>query len=93
MKLINCFYGKTFFEWFVPKERTLYSYCASKRVAIIDAAPWSKMIVSKEQMRESFNFIRARNYEVFDMFYSMPEVIAKGGKLINEWEGRNSNYN
>jgi hypothetical protein len=36
-------------------------------------------------MRESFQYMRKANYEVFDMFYSMPNVIAKGGKLVNEW--------
>jgi hypothetical protein len=41
--------------------------------------------VSLEEMRASFQYIRKHNYEVFDMFYSMPNVIAKGGKLVNEW--------
>lgn len=36
-------------------------------------------------MRESFQYMRKHNYEVFDMFYSIPNVIAVGGKLVNEW--------
>ena len=42
-------------------------------------------MISKEEMRESFQYIRKNNYEVFDMFYSTPSVILKGGTLVNEW--------
>lgn len=88
MKLINCFYGKNFFDQLYPHQRTLYSYCACRTVAYMDTLPWVHLTVSKEQMRAAFQYIRVHNYEVFDMFYSVPEVISKGGKLINEWEGR-----
>lgn len=90
MKLINCFYGKNYAEQLYPHQRTLYSYCACRTVAYMDTLPWVHLTVSKDQMRESFQYIRIHNYEVFDMFYSVPEVIAKGGKLVNEWEGRTS---
>ena len=36
-------------------------------------------------MREAFQYMRKKNYEVFDMFYSTPNVIIKGGELVNEW--------
>ena len=90
MKLINCFYGKNYAEQLYPHQRTLYSYCACRTVAYMDTLPWVHLTVSKDQMRESFQYMRIHNYEVFDMFYSVPEVIAKGGKLVNEWEGRTS---
>lgn len=88
MKLINCFYGKNYAEQLYPHQRTLYSYCACRSIAYMDTLPWIHLTVSKNQMRESFQYMRIHNYEVFDMFYSVPEVIAKGGKLVNEWEGR-----
>lgn len=90
MKLINCFYGKTYFEMMYPHQRTLYSYCACRTIALLDELPWVRLTVTKDQMRASFQYMRVHNYEVFDMFYSVPEVIAKGGKLVNEWEGRTS---
>lgn len=88
MKLINCFYGKNNFDWLRPHERTLYSYCACRLVAYLDTLPWIRLTVSKQEMRDAFQYVRIHNYEVFDMFYSVPDVIAKGGKLVNEWEGR-----
>lgn len=89
MKLINCFYGKNNLTYVRPHMQTLYGYCAWKRRPYLEVLPWIKMTVTLEQMRESFQYIRKENYEVFDMFYSVPNVISKGGKLINEWE-RNS---
>ena len=88
MKLINCFYGKTKMEIFQPRERTLFAYCSCRAVATINLYPWKKITVPQEQMRQSFQYIRIHNYEVFDMFYSVPEVIAQGGKLVNEFAGR-----
>ena len=38
------------------------------------------------EMRNSFQYIREHNYEVFDMFYSVPGIVNRGGKLVNEWE-------
>lgn len=85
MKLISCYYGKTNLEYVMPHTQTLYGYCAWKRRPYIETFPWMKHFVTQQQMRESFQYMRKANYEVFDMFYSMPNVIAKGGKLVNEW--------
>ena len=52
----------------------------------IELYPWLKYTLNVEEMREAFQYVRRENYEVFDMFYSTPNVIALGGKLINEWE-------
>ena len=87
MKLINCWYGKTFIESLPkPNGRTLYGYCSSNKIAYIEPFPWQKLTVSKEQMRESFQYIRKHNYDVFDKFYSAPGVIIQGGKLEYGWE-------
>ena len=68
---------------------TLYSWCASRKRAYLEVMPWSHFAVSLQEIRDSFQYIRKNNYEVFDMFYGMPNVILQGGKLVNEWE-RNS---
>lgn len=86
MKLINGFYANTKINKNSPRCQTLYHYCASTKREIFCTNPWVKStIISKDEMRASFQYIREHNYEVFDMFYSMPSVISKGGKLINEW--------
>lgn len=85
MKLLSCFYGKTNLEYVRPHKQTLYNYCAAAKEANISIFPWQKYIITKEEMREAFQYIRKVNYEAFDLFYSMPNVIIKGGKLVNEW--------
>lgn len=92
IKLLNCFYGKSMCEFVQPQKFTLYGYCAQKHWAAMEVLPWVHFIVSREEMRESFQYMRKHNYEVFDMFYSIPNVIAVGGKLVNEWE-RNKRAN
>ena len=85
MKLIDCYYGKGWQKWIQPQAQTLYGFCSWKRRAYLEVQPWIHFDVTQNQMRESFQYMRTHNYEVFDMFYSMPSVIAKGGKLVNEW--------
>lgn len=89
MKLISCYYGKTNLEYVMPYQQTLYGYCSWKRRPYIEVLPWYKLSVTQQEMRDSFQYMRKANYEVFDMFYSIPSVIAQGGKLVNEWS-RNS---
>lgn len=86
LKLIDCFYGKTqHLDLLMPETQTLYKYCSWNKRAELEVLPWVHFRVSLDEMRASFQYIRKHNYEVFDMFYSMPNVIAKGGKLVNEW--------
>lgn len=89
MKLISCYYGKTNLEYVMPYKQTLYGYCSWKRRPYVEVLPWYKLSVTQQEMRDSFQYMRKANYEVFDMFYSIPSVIAQGGKLVNEWS-RNS---
>ena len=89
MKLISCYYGKTNLEYVMPNKQTLYGYCAWKRRPYVEVLPWYKLSVTQQEMRDSFQYMRKANYEVFDMFYSIPNVIVQGGKLVNEWS-RNS---
>ena len=90
MKLINCWYGKTFIESLPkPNGRTLYGYCSSTKLAYIELFPWHHLTVTQEQMRQSFQYVRVHNYDVFEKFYSAPGVIIEGGKLVYGWE-RNS---
>lgn len=86
MKLIDCFYGKTPFYFTPPQNQTLYHYCAWRRRAYLEVLPWRRFQVSQQEMREVFQYVRAHNYGVFEMFYTVPHVYAKGGKLINGWE-------
>lgn len=86
MKLFNCYYGRSYCEHILPHRETLYSWCASRKRAYLEIMPWSHFAVNLQEIRDSFQYMRKNNYEVFDMFYSTPNVILQGGKLVNEWE-------
>jgi len=92
IKLINCFYGKTSLKFVHPHKQTLFGYCAWNKRVYMEYLPWMRYSVSQQEMREAFQYVRKHNYEVFDMFYSVPNVIPEGGKLVNEWT-RNSQSN
>ena len=42
--------------------------------------------LSVEEMRDTFQYVRERNYELFKMFYEWDEVKYRGGKIVNEWD-------
>ena len=89
MKLIDCYYGKGYNSFLPVQKQTMYGYCSWRRRAYLEALPWIHFRVTQQEMRESFQYIRKHNYEVFDMFYQVPDITIKGGKLVNDWE-RNS---
>lgn len=84
MKLIDCFYGKSKYQYLQTYQKTLYRYCAWKKRAELEVLPWVHFRVSREEMRESFQYIRKNNYELFDKFYNLVGVTAKGGQLIDD---------
>lgn len=81
MGIINLFYDNNPSK--VVKEfRTLYAYChMPSRWKAIELYK-RNYPYTKQQIINAFQYMRIKNYEVFDMFYSMPIVEAKGGKLV-----------
>lgn len=59
---------------------TLYAYCASKKTKIFQGRGNNMKI---EDMRDAFQLVREKNYEVFDMFYNWEVVEYKGGEMVN----------
>ena len=86
MKIFSCYYGRSKNQYIKPHKQTLYEWCAWKERAYLEVMPWSHFSVTQQEMRECFQWMRYHNYEVFDMFYSMPTVILQGGKLVNGWK-------
>lgn len=87
MQLINSYYTNKNINKNSPRCQTLYAYCKSERREKFRTLPFvAPSKISKDEMRNSFQYIREHNYEVFDMFYSVPGIVNRGGKLVNEWE-------
>lgn len=86
--LLSSFYQKYNEDKIIPVKRTLYHYCSNKRMAEIQIKPWkSKVCLTLEEMREVFQYVRIHNYRVFDMFYTLYNVKAEGGKLVYDYSG------
>ena len=86
IRMLNCFCNWGQKDNVLAQRQTLYGFCAWKKRDEIDMLTQARRyIITKQEMRDAFQYVRQHNYEVFDLFYSMPGVIIKGGKLINEW--------
>ena len=85
VKLIKSFYERNNIEKIQTFRTTLYNYCLWKSKMEPNENSKIFSIISIKEMREAFQYIRTYNYNLFDMFYSMPTVIEKGGQLVNEW--------
>lgn len=86
--LLSSYYTRYGEDKIAPHKRTLYKYCSNKRMAELQVKPWkAKVCLTINEMRECFQYIRIHNYEVFDMFYTLYNIKAEGGKLVYDWSG------
>jgi len=86
IELLNCWLSFRWFESYAPHSQTLYKFCRDN--SYFHYTKWSylkKVELSFEEIRDIFQYIRERNYELFKMFYEWDEVKYKGGKIVNEW--------
>ena len=85
IELLNCWLS---FEWksnFAPHSQPLYKFCRDN--AYFHYTTWEFLTIKLtfDEIRNSFQYIREHNYDLFKMFYEWDEVKYKGGKIVNEW--------
>lgn len=92
LDLLNCWLHFSWTDKSIPRTQTLYHLC--KHNAKLHYRSWAMMFIqiATEDIRNSFQFIRERNYELFKMFYEWDQVVFKGGEFYNEWTGDKSAY-
>ena len=71
---------------FAPHTQSLYMFCRSVSYKTLIFWNLRKITISVEQMRDSFQFVREHNYDLFKMFYEWDEVKFDGRYIVNEWE-------
>lgn len=86
MKAIKSYSNYKIREDSQARQQTFFAYCKSEKAIKLQSKPWYKSVITRENMINSFQYMREHNYEVFDMFYSIPLIVARGGKLVNEYE-------
>lgn len=85
IELLNCWLSFQWMEDFLPRTQSLYNFCASNARLHYRSWAFQHVYITTEQMRDSFQYIRENNYELFEQFYTWDSVIYQGGKFINEW--------
>lgn len=83
--LLNCWLSFRWHENFLPGVQSLYCFCRDNKYLHYKNWAFQNVNVEVEDMRNSFQYIRERNYDLFKKFYDWDSVIYIGGELINEW--------
>jgi len=81
--LFNAFLNNKLTNYNRFNEGTLFGYCHN-RTSEEYCFKRKRIIVTKEDVINSFQYTRERNYELFKLFYEVPAVCDIGGKLVNE---------
>jgi len=86
IKLLNCWIGFHWHENFLPARQTLYNFCYDN--AHLHDTMWAfhHIRLDVEEMRNTFQYIREKNYGLFKLFYEVDYIIYKGGKFVDGWE-------
>lgn len=80
IRLFNNYLGREkLAEGSKPFAGTLYKFVSSKKMKQYQFSPTSMKL---PDIRNCFQYVREKNYEVFEMFYSQEEVEYKGGELL-----------
>ena len=90
--LLNCYAGQKWQDNFLATTQTLYKYCSQKLQRLYRDILARNNVINQYEMREIFQHIRFRNYELFKMFYEWDKVYLEGGEFKNEWS-RNQTKN
>jgi hypothetical protein len=86
IELWNCFGNAKWFDNFMSTTQTLYRYCSSRPHRLYRDILYRARYVNQYEMRETFQYIRIHNYELFKMFYEWDNVFLKGGEIHNAWK-------
>lgn len=86
LDLLNYWLRFTFDEGYRKGAYTLYNFCRLNKKKAYKEWAFRWMDVTPDQMRNSFQYIRERNYELFKKFYEWDFVVYKDGGFENEWK-------
>lgn len=84
--LIDLFNYWLNFKWYADREygsQSLYRFCRDFNTITYNKYNKNNLPISLEEIRDAFQFIRAKDYELFKMFYIPNKAIYQGGKIID----------
>ena len=90
--LLNCWLSFSWMENFMRGTQSLYQFCRKNKLLHYKNWAFMNVTVPTDDARDTFQYIRENNYELFKMLYELESVVYEGGTFIDEWE-RNSRKN
>lgn len=86
IELWNCWLSFSWQENFLPGRQTLAEFCKSNKKLHYISWAFLNVTVDIENIRNSFQFVRENNYELFKLFYEWDNVSYKDGEFRSDWE-------
>lgn len=86
LELLNTLLSFTYQDDFAPHSQTLYSFCRDNSKFHYTTWAFRTVKLSFDEIRNTFQFVREKNYDLFKMFYEWDEVKFDGRNIVNEWE-------
>lgn len=86
IELLNTWLRFSYTKSFAPHTQNLYKFCRDNAYFHYTSWAFQTVTLTVEEMRDVFQFIRERNYNLFKMFYEWDEVKFDGRYFVNEWE-------
>lgn len=74
IELLNCWLSFSWQEDFLPLSQTLYAFCRTNKKLHYKSWAFLTVSVPVESIRDSFQYIREKNYDFFKMFYEWDTV-------------------
>lgn len=87
IELLNCWLSFQWQEDFVPNSQTLYMFCYHNSKLHYTTWEFRTIRLSFDEIQDSFQYIREKNYNLFKLFYEWDSVQLQGGEFRNEWTG------
>lgn len=72
-------------KW-IKGKKTLYQFCLTCEKKKYRDWAFKRLDLSVDKMRDCFQYIRERNYDLFKKFYDWDFIIYKNGGFENEWK-------
>ena len=86
IRLFNCWLSFQWQENFLPRRQSLYEFCRGNAKLHYKSWAFMTVVLTVEEIREVFQYIRENNYELFEQFYQLDSMIYEGGRFVNEWQ-------
>lgn len=85
LELLNTWLRFSYMKDFAPHTQNLYKFCRDNSYFHYTTWAFRTVNLTFDEIRNAFQYIREKNYNLFKMFYEWDEVKFDGRNIVNEW--------